>query len=63
MKRLFVLRRGRMGDIFKDNGVTPYFADKMTAKAARDRLGDGAVVSYGPDHDKFRKSNPKHGDK
>lgn len=60
MKRLFMLRRGgNRAPIVGDTGLPLYFSDKMAAKAARDQLGDGAVVSYGPDHTKF--VNTKHG--
>jgi hypothetical protein len=62
MKRLFILRRGKKGTaVLNDDDQPLYFANKMTAKAERDRLGDGIVVSYGPDHSKF--TTLKHGDK
>lgn len=58
MKRLFVLRYGKGGSLVRDDDGTPlYFGNKTAAKAARDQM-DKAVVSYGPDHNKF---NQQHG--
>lgn len=52
MKRLFVLRHGKGGAYVKgDDGLPLYFPDKQSAKQARK---DGQVVSFGPDHDKFK---------
>lgn len=52
MKRLFVLRYGKGGSLVRDDDGTPlYFGNKTAAKAARDQIS-GAVVSYGPDHNK-----------
>lgn len=48
--RLFQLRQGKHGPVI--NHDPKYFPNKVAAKAARDRI-EGAVVSYGPDHDKF----------
>jgi hypothetical protein len=47
--RLFQLRQGKFGPVINQAG---YFPNKMAAKAVRDTI-EGAVVSYGPDHDKF----------
>jgi hypothetical protein len=53
--KLFVLRHGKGGAIVKgDDGKPLYFTDKQHAKKAR---GDNQVVSYGPDHRKFRGDN------
>lgn len=61
MKRLFMLRHGRGGNPVRDEDGTPlYFGNKMEAKKVRE-LYKGAVVSFGPDHDKFNK--PMHGGK
>ena len=60
MKRLFVLRYGKGGSLVKgDDGIPLYFANKMEAKKVRDVVKD-AVVSFGPDHEKF---NKQHGGK
>jgi hypothetical protein len=60
MKRLFVLRYGKGGELVKgDDGVPLYFGNKVEAKKVRDVV-KGAVVSFGPDHDKF---NKQHGGK
>ena len=52
-KRLYVLRK------YKEGPVIPnlYFENKMDAKAKRDELGDGTVVSIGPDHYRYNESN------
>lgn len=57
MKRLFQLRTERNGQ-----PLELYFADKMSAKKARDRInqqqpGATTVVSYGPDHKLFKENN------
>lgn len=58
MKRLFVLRYGKGGSLVRDDDGTPlYFSDKAEAKRVRNGIKD-AVVSYGPDHNKF---NQQHG--
>lgn len=44
--KLFVLRTHKGGPVVPNL----YFANKMLAKAERDRRGGGHVVSYGPDH-------------
>lgn len=60
MKRLFVLRYGRGGSLVRDDDGTPlYFGNKQEAKKVRDGI-KGAVVSFGPDHNK---SNQLHGGK
>jgi hypothetical protein len=52
MKRLFVLRYGKGGSLVRDDDGTPlYFGNKTAAKKVRDTI-EGAVVSYGPDHNK-----------
>jgi hypothetical protein len=54
MKRLFVLRYGKGGSLVRDDDGTPlYFSNKATAKTVRDTI-DGAVVSFGPDHNKYQ---------
>jgi len=55
MKRLFVVRK------YKNGPVVPgyFFSDKMEAKKYRDSLGEGHVVSYGPDHKKAQ-NNQQH---
>jgi hypothetical protein len=59
MKRLFMLRRGKLGAPVKGaDGAVTYYGNKMEAKRARDAGEPGLVVSFGPDHNKF-----KHGDK
>jgi hypothetical protein len=58
MKRLFVLRYGKGGSLVRDDDGTPlYFGSKTEAKRIRDTIKD-AVVSFGPDHNKF---NQQHG--
>ena len=58
MKRLFVLRYGKGGSLVRDDDGTPlYFANKAEAKRVRHTIKD-AVVSFGPDHNKF---NQQHG--
>lgn len=53
MKRLFMLRHGKGGKpVMGEDGSPLYFANKMEAKAERDRRAK-TVVSYGPDHEKF----------
>jgi hypothetical protein len=53
--KLFVLRHGKGGAIVKgDDGKPLYFTDKQLAKRAR---GDNQVVSYGPDHRKYKGDN------
>jgi len=53
--KLFVLRHGKGGAFVKsDNGEALYFREKREAKAARDSYGGDVVVSYGPDHHKFK---------
>lgn len=50
--KLFVLKQGKGGAIVKGaDGQPLYFADKMIAKQAR---AEGQVVSFGPDHRKFK---------
>jgi hypothetical protein len=52
MKRLFVLRHSKSGVVVKDDNGNPlYFASKPDAKKIRT---EGQVVSYGPDHRKFK---------
>lgn len=55
MKRLFIIRRGKQGEPVRDddNSILT-FPSKQEAKKVRDRLGDNYVVSYGPDHRKFK---------
>lgn len=60
MKRLFVLRYGKGGELVRDEDGSPlYFGNKVEAKKVRDAM-KGVVVSLGPDHDKF---NKPHGGK
>ena len=47
--KLFVLRTHKGGPIVPNL----YFANKMLAKAERDRRGGDHVVSYGPDHNLY----------
>ncbi len=55
MKRLFMLRRGKQGQPVRDDDHTiPTFPTKSEAKRIRDSLGGDFVVSYGPDHRKFK---------
>ena len=54
MKRLFILRYGKGGAVVTSNGVPLYFDHKPDAKWARDQLGTPTVVSYGPDHHKYK---------
>ena len=50
--KLFVIRNGKGGATVKgDDGVPLYFSDKMIAKQSKQA---GQVVSYGPDHSKFK---------
>jgi hypothetical protein len=60
MKRLFMLRRGKSGSPVKgEDGAVMYFGNKMEAKKARGNPENSElVVSFGPDHNKF-----KHGGK
>ena len=52
MKRLFVLRHSKSGAVVKNDSGSPlYCASKPDAKKTRT---DGQVVSYGPDHRKFK---------
>ena len=54
MKRLFMLRHGRGGSPVRDDkNEVLYFGSKPEAKKIRD-LHNGAVVSYGPDHNKYQ---------
>jgi hypothetical protein len=55
MKRLFMLRRGKQGQPVRDDDHTILtFPTKSEAKRIRDSLGGDFVVSYGPDHRKFK---------
>lgn len=55
MKRLFMLRHDKGGAIIKDGSGQPlYFNDKMLAKKARGNYGDTAVVTFGPDHKRYK---------
>lgn len=45
-KRLYQLRKYPKGPTIP--GI--YFSDKSAAKAVRNQMGDGTVVSLGPDH-------------
>jgi hypothetical protein len=55
MKRLFILRNGKRGAPIRDSrNEVLAFASKPEAKAARDALGGDHVVSFGPDHSKFK---------
>lgn len=58
MKKLFIIRKGRRGPAIPDE----FFSDKMLAKQRRDELGEGHVVSYGPDHKKYNQSNANSGE-
>lgn len=50
--KLFCLRNGKGGAVVKGEDGNPlYFSDKMIAKKAR---VDGQVVSFGPDHKRFK---------
>ena len=52
MKRLFMLRHGKGGAIVRgDDGNPLFYSSKPDAKKARK---DGQVVSFGPDHNKFK---------
>lgn len=55
-KRLFVLRHGKGGAIVRDEKTQQplYYSNKPAAKQVRDTLGGTTVVSYGPDHRKFK---------
>jgi hypothetical protein len=54
--RLFMLRHGKGGaPVLDSTGKQRTFPDKPSAKAARDLLGDGVVVSRGPDHKLYNK--------
>ena len=50
VKKLFIIRKGRRGPQIPDL----FFSDKMEAKKHRNTLGEGHVVSYGPDHKKYQ---------
>lgn len=55
MKRLFIIRRGKHGEPLRgDDRAVLWFPDKQEAKRYRDSLGGGFVVSYGPDHWRFK---------
>lgn len=55
MKRLFMLRRGKQGQPVRDDDHTILtFPTKSEAKRVRDTLNGDFVVSYGPDHRKFK---------
>ena len=55
MKRLFMLRSGKGGAPVKgQDGLVLYFSVKPEAKKARDEIGGNTVVSFGPDHMKFK---------
>jgi rRNA processing protein Gar1 len=50
--KLFVLRHSKGGAVVKgEDGKPIYFNDKMIAKQNRK---EGQVVSFGPDHNKFK---------
>ena len=50
--KLFVLRHSKGGAVVKDSEGNPiYYNDKMVAKKNRK---DNQVVSYGPDHNKYK---------
>lgn len=50
--KLFMLRQSKNGAIVKDNDGNPLtFHDKMIAKASK---VDKQVVTYGPDHRKYK---------
>jgi len=52
MKRLFMLRHNKGGAVVTGaDGKPLYFGDKQSAKKARK---DNQVVSFGPDHNKFK---------
>lgn len=53
--RLFVLRHGVKGPMVRGEDGTPlYFSNKVDAKRHRDSIDSKAVVSYGPDHKRFK---------
>ena len=56
MKRLFVLKNS--GVLVRgEDGIPLYFNSKMDAKRIRDQrneTGGKVVVSYGPDHNKYK---------
>jgi hypothetical protein len=55
MKRLFIIRRGKRGEPVRDDDHSILsFPSKPLAKQVRDQLGGEYVVSYGPDHHKFK---------
>jgi len=55
MKRLFIIRRGKGGEPVRDDAHSVLtFPSKQEAKKLRNRLGGDFVVSYGPDHRKFK---------
>lgn len=51
MLRLFMLKDRRGGKPLTDQfGDVVFFDNKTIAKRARDRIGNGCAVAYGPDH-------------
>lgn len=51
--KLFVLRENKGGALVRDDSGQPrYFSDKMIAKQSK--TNETQVVSYGPDHRKFK---------
>lgn len=49
--KLFLLRERKGGRPIRDaKGDILTFPDKQQAKMVRDTIGNGTVVSYGPDH-------------
>jgi len=55
--RLFALRQQKRGQLVKDqSGAVIYYDNKMDAKQHRDRLGNNAVVTFGPDHKLYNTS-------
>ena len=54
-KRLFMLRHGKGGAVVNGGDGKPlYFSFKPHAKAYRDAMGGGVVVSRGPDNRNYK---------
>lgn len=54
MKRLFVLRTSKGGQVVIGPNGPYYFDNKQAAKAARNTIGGSTVVSKGPDHNSYK---------
>lgn len=60
--RLFALKNRRTRQLVKAAGIPEYFASKRQAKFIRDQhedeTGEEFVVTFGPDHKKYKGAKP-----